>query len=50
MVVEGKVVLTLGSTDHLLSAGDAVTILAGVGRRWHNPHEARARVLVASSR
>jgi len=50
MVVEGKVVLTLGSTDHLLNTGDAVTILAGVARRWHNPHEAPARVLVASSR
>ncbi len=50
MVLEGQVVLTLGSVDHALTAGDAVTILAGVGRRWHNPHETPARVLVASSR
>jgi XRE family transcriptional regulator, regulator of sulfur utilization len=50
MVLEGKVLLTLGTADHVLSAGDAVTILAGVGRRWQNPYETAARVLVASSR
>jgi transcriptional regulator with XRE-family HTH domain len=50
MVLEGKVLLTLGSSDHVLNGGDAVTILAGVGRRWQNPYEAPARVLVASSR
>jgi XRE family transcriptional regulator, regulator of sulfur utilization len=50
MVLEGRALLTLGSSDHVLNAGDAVTILAGVGRRWQNPYEIPARVLVASSR
>jgi XRE family transcriptional regulator, regulator of sulfur utilization len=50
IVLDGTVVLTLGSTDHVLNTGDAVTILAGVARRWQNPNEAPARVLVASSR
>lgn len=50
LVVEGQVALTLGETEHTLAGGDAVTILAGTARRWHNPFGAPARVLVTSAR
>jgi quercetin dioxygenase-like cupin family protein len=50
IVLEGKLVLTLGQTEHVVEQGDAVTILAGMARRWHNPYDAPARVLVTASR
>lgn len=50
MVTEGRVMLTLGKVDHVLDAGDAVTIPGGGERRWHNPYPVAACVLMASSR
>jgi transcriptional regulator with XRE-family HTH domain len=49
-VLEGVVTLTLGPEDHVLHAGDAVTIRARELRRWQNRSTSVARVLVVAVR
>jgi transcriptional regulator with XRE-family HTH domain len=58
-ILEGAVVLTLEdrgrdasdpARQHRLQSGDAVTIRAGVGRRWQNLSEAPVQVLMISAR
>jgi transcriptional regulator with XRE-family HTH domain len=48
-VLEGEVSLTLGPETHLLSPGDAVTILPRELRLWENTGPNVARVLVVSA-
>lgn len=50
LVIEGRVTLELGEEQHTMEGGDAVTILAGTARRWHNPFTSPARVLITSAR
>lgn len=49
-VLEGELVLTLGPEEHVMGAGDAVTIRAQELRRWENRGSATARFLVIASR
>jgi transcriptional regulator with XRE-family HTH domain len=58
-VMEGTVVLTLeepgrGAPDpepqHVLQSGDAVTIRAGIARRWQNLGRAQVLILMVSAR
>ena len=49
LVLLGRTTLTLDRSEHILVTGDAVTIPTGVGRRWHNPHDAPVVILLASS-
>jgi XRE family transcriptional regulator, regulator of sulfur utilization len=50
MVQEGVVALTLGDAEQTLGAGDAVAILPGTLRRWRNPGEQPARILIVGTR
>jgi quercetin dioxygenase-like cupin family protein len=49
-VLEGEASLTLGPEEHLLGAGDAVTIRPQELRRWENKDSAVARILIISVR
>jgi quercetin dioxygenase-like cupin family protein len=49
-VMAGKVTLTLGPEDHLLLAGDAVSIRAQELRRWENTGRSPVRILVVAIR
>jgi len=49
-VLAGQATLTLGPEEHLLKAGDAVTLRAGELRRWENRGSAVARILIVASR
>jgi quercetin dioxygenase-like cupin family protein len=49
-VLEGEPTLTLGPEEHVLHAGDAVTIRAQELRRWENRSRSVVRVLVVSPR
>lgn len=48
-VVHGELELTLDDGVHILSAGDAATIAAGVHHLWRNISDASAQVLIVSS-
>ncbi len=48
-VLEGELELTLGPDTLRLCPGDAVTILRGELRRWVNPGERAARLLVVAA-
>jgi uncharacterized cupin superfamily protein len=48
LVQEGTVELTLDQAEQTLGPGDAVTIRRGVLRRWHNPGEQPARILIVA--
>jgi XRE family transcriptional regulator, regulator of sulfur utilization len=50
LVLVGPTTLTLEESEQVLQSGDAVTIPTGVGRRWHNPHDAPVVILMVSSR
>jgi transcriptional regulator with XRE-family HTH domain len=50
LVLEGTVTLTLNDSEQELASGDAVTIRAGVLRRWRNPGPEPARVLIVALR
>ncbi len=58
LILEGSVVLTLeeqgpGGTpeqEYVLQSGDAVTIRAGIGRRWQNPGPAPVKLVMVSVR
>ena len=50
LILEGSVTLTLGPEDHVLEAGDSVTILPGELRVWYNHGTVPARFLLVSSR
>ena len=50
MVQEGIVELTLEGREQTLEAGDAVMISPGALRRWHNPGEQPARILIVGLR
>jgi quercetin dioxygenase-like cupin family protein len=45
-VLQGAVTLTLGPEQHRLRRGDAVTILPGELRLWHNEARSAARFLI----
>jgi quercetin dioxygenase-like cupin family protein len=49
-VLQGQLTLTLGPEDHLLKAGDSVTILPGELRLWRNDGRAAARLLLVEVR
>jgi transcriptional regulator with XRE-family HTH domain len=49
LVLGGRAALTLDQSEHTLVTGDAVTIPTGIGRRWHNPHDAPVVILMASA-
>ena len=49
-VVAGQTTLTLGPEEHLLKAGDAVTLRPGELRRWENRGSAIVRILLVTSR
>ena len=49
LVLEGEVVLILGPEEHVLSKGDAATILPGELRLWRNERPKAARVVVVAS-
>ena len=48
LVQEGTVELTLDQAEQTLRPGDAVTIRRGALRRWHNPGEQPARILIVA--
>jgi quercetin dioxygenase-like cupin family protein len=48
-VVQGEAILTLGSEEHRLRRGDAVTILPGELRLWRNEERSAARFLIVAS-
>jgi transcriptional regulator with XRE-family HTH domain len=50
LVLEGTVELSLDGGEQTLGAGDAVTIRAGSLRRWRNPSEGPARILIVAAR
>ena len=49
-VLEGQPTLTLGPEEHVLGAGDAVTIRARELRRWENRSTSAVCILVVSDR
>lgn len=49
-VLAGRPTLTLGPEEHVLRAGDAVTIRAQELRRWENKGKRVVRVLIVSAR
>jgi quercetin dioxygenase-like cupin family protein len=48
LVQEGTVELTLDQAEQTLGPGDAVTIGRGALRRWHNPGQYSARILIVA--
>jgi transcriptional regulator with XRE-family HTH domain len=48
LVQEGTVELTLDQAEQTLGPGDAVTIRRGALRRWHNPGQHMARILIVA--
>lgn len=50
MVLKGRVRLQLGPDEHLLSAGDAVTLLPGELRLWVNVSKAACQLLIVGLR
>jgi transcriptional regulator with XRE-family HTH domain len=50
LVLEGTVTLTLNDSEQELACGDAVTIRAGALRRWRNPDQQPARILIVAAR
>lgn len=50
LVLDGSLELTLDDGQQILEAGDAVTILRGAARRWHNPGDQVARILIVAGR
>jgi transcriptional regulator with XRE-family HTH domain len=50
LILEGEVALTLNDDEQTLAGGDAVTIRAGVLRRWRNTSQQPARILIVSTR
>jgi quercetin dioxygenase-like cupin family protein len=49
-VVKGRVTLTLGDEENVLSAGDAVTLPAGSPHRWENRGKETVEVLIVATR
>ena len=50
-VLQGRVELTLGDAAQTLATGDAVTIRAGLPRRWRNEHTTEpAKILIVALR
>lgn len=50
MVFEGEVTLTMGSEEHQLRRGDAVTLPPDMVHRWENPSSAPVRLIMVSAR
>lgn len=50
LVLDGSLELTLDDGQQMLEAGDAVTIRQGAARRWHNPGDQVARILIVAGR
>jgi transcriptional regulator with XRE-family HTH domain len=49
-VVKGSVTLTLGEEEHVLEAGDSVTLPTRVPRRWENCSDGIVEILIVSAR
>lgn len=50
LVLGGSAELTLDDRTQILAPGDAVTIMPGAARRWHNPGDQAALILIVSVR
>ena len=49
LVLEGEVVLTLGTAEHTLVSGDAATIPAGTPRQWANTADRVTRIVIVEA-
>jgi transcriptional regulator with XRE-family HTH domain len=50
LVLKGRVTLTLGDEEHVLTRGDAVTLPAHAPRRWENRGDEVSEILMVAAR